>query len=104
MSNRQRLPNRRYSETFTVSCDGLNYDATVSSFEDGRLGEIFLTCHKIDSAADVSARDSAIACSLALQYGAPLDTVRKALCRDPRGAPSGPLGVALDRQAAERTA
>ena len=32
-----------------------------------------------------------------VQYGADLETIRKALCRDAQGRASGPLGCALDR-------
>jgi hypothetical protein len=96
MTVRQRLPNRRASKTFALECAGLSYVATVSHFDDGRLGEIFLTNHKAGSAADTAARDSAIVCSIALQFGADVDTIRKALCRDARGNASGPLGIALD--------
>jgi hypothetical protein len=94
--NRERLPNRRASESFSFECVGLRYVATISRFPDGRLAEIFIANHKAGSAADVAARDAAIAASIALQYGAPLDTIRRALCRDSRGRASGPLGVALD--------
>jgi hypothetical protein len=52
--------------------------------------------HKAGSAADVAARDSAIVCSLALQHGADINTIRRALCRDARGQAGGALGVALD--------
>jgi hypothetical protein len=99
MSERRRLPNRRASETFAIQCNGLDYTATVSHFDDGRLGEIFLTNHKVGSAVDTAARDSAIMASIALQCGAELETIRKALCRDGRGQANGPLGVALDRLA-----
>jgi hypothetical protein len=89
---RQRLPNHRASETFTVSCDGLTYTATISRYADGRLGEIFIDMNKAGSAADTTARDSAII----LQYGADVETIRRALCRDARGGASGPLGAVLD--------
>jgi hypothetical protein len=95
-SQRQRLPDRRASETFTVSCRGLTYSATISRFDDGRLGEIFIDAAKVGSGADTAARDSAIACSLALQYGADVETIRRALCRDARGTATGLLGAALD--------
>ena len=93
---RQRLPDRRASETFNVQCAGLSYVATISRFDDGRIGEIFLTNHKAGSTADTAARDTAIVCSIALQFGADVETVRRALCRDGSGKASGPLGVALD--------
>lgn len=93
---RKRLPNRRGSETFSLECARLAYIATVSRFDDGRLGEIFLTNNKSGSSVDAAARDSAIVCSIALQYGADVEVIRKALCRDARGGANGPLGVALD--------
>jgi ribonucleoside-diphosphate reductase alpha chain len=99
MSERHRLPNRRPSETFALECAGLKYTATISRFNDGRVGEIFLSNHKGGSHADTAARDAAIACSIALQFGADIETIRKALCRDGRGNASGPLGVALDLMA-----
>ncbi len=93
---RQRLPDRRASETFGIECAGLAYTATVSRFNDGRLGEIFLSNHKAGSHADTAARDAAIACSIALQFGCPPEVLRRALSRDARGNASGPLGAALD--------
>jgi hypothetical protein len=33
---------------------------------------------------------------LALQNGVPIETIRRALLRDPRGEPSSPLGKALE--------
>ena len=94
MQRRERLPNRRVGETFDLEVAGLRYTATIGRFPDG---EIFLTNHKSNSAADTNARDSAIVCSIALQYGADPETIRRALCRDSQGGASGPLGAALDR-------
>lgn len=96
---RARLPNRRASLTFDVEACGLRFTVTVSRFPDGGLGEVFIQNHKAESAAGIIASDSAIAASLALQYGCPADVLRKALARDPRGHASGPLGVALDQLA-----
>jgi hypothetical protein len=96
MSERRRLPNRRASETFNFESQGLRFTATISRFDDGRLGEVFITNHKAGSMAGINASDAAVVCSIALQYGVPLDVIRKALMRDPRGKPSGPLGTALD--------
>jgi ribonucleoside-diphosphate reductase alpha chain len=96
MSERTRLPDRRPSVTFGLECDSLRYTATVSFHNDGRLGEIFLSYHRADSHADACARDAAILASIALQYGAPLDVLRNALLRDPRGKAATPVGVALD--------
>ena len=94
---RERLPNRRAAETFEVEVNGLRYTATVGRFADGRVGELFLTNHKSNSQADTNARDSAIVFSFAVQHGADLRAIRRALCRDSHGRASGPLGAALDR-------
>ena len=93
---RERLPDRRGNETFNFECGGLRYCATVGRFADGRIAELFLENHKTDSQAGANARDSAVVCSLALQHGVELETIRRALLRDPRGKPSTPLGAALD--------
>jgi ribonucleoside-diphosphate reductase alpha chain len=98
---RIRLPSRRASETFEIECHGLNYKVTVSRLAKGNLGEIFLTAGKAGSAADIAARDAAIACSIALQYGADIETIRKALCRDGIGRPNAPWATVLDLIAGE---
>ena len=103
MSTRRRLANRRASETFNLECAGLAYVATVSWFHDGTVAEIFLANHKSGSAADTAARDAAITCSIALQFGADLEIIRRALCRDVRGVASGPLGVSLDMLAERKS-
>jgi hypothetical protein len=96
MSERERLPNRRPSESFGFALDGLRYTATVSRYADGRIAELFLSNHKAGSQAGANARDAAIILSFALQHGASLESIRRALLRDPRGGASTPIGCALD--------
>jgi hypothetical protein len=96
MTERQRLANRRRSETFGFECNGLHYTTTISRFDDGGLAEIFLGNAKSGSHSDAAAKDSAVVASIALQYGVPVETIRHALLRDGRGVASSPLGVALD--------
>jgi ribonucleoside-diphosphate reductase alpha chain len=101
MTTRQRLPNRRASTTFNFDCGPHRYSATVSYFPDSyRPAEIFLGNGRAGSDIDAAAKDSAVVCSLALQFGVPVETIRHALLRDPRGIASSPLGVALDILAA----
>jgi ribonucleoside-diphosphate reductase alpha chain len=100
---RERLPDRRASETFQLVAGGLRYTCTVSRYDDGRLAELFLSNHKTNSAADTNARDAAITFSIAVQHGADPETIRKALCRDSHGRPSGPLATALDKIMVEQT-
>ena len=96
MTLRERLRNRRRSETFALELHGLRYLASFSRFDDGRVAEVFLQSLKPASQSDSNARDSAIAASLALQFGCPLDVLRRALLRDAQGRASTPLGRALD--------
>jgi hypothetical protein len=93
---RQCLPNRRLAETFELEIAGLRYTCTVGRFNDGRLAEVFLGNHQSNSAADTSARDSAIVFSIAVQCGADPEVIRRALSRDSQGRASGLLGTALD--------
>ena len=102
-SGRQRLPNRRASESFTFECNGLRYTASISHYADGRLAEIFLSNCKAGSHSDAAAKDSAVVSSLALQHNVPVETIRKALLRDARGNASSPLGMALDLIAARES-
>jgi hypothetical protein len=93
---RQRLPNRRGSILFDFTSMDMQFTASVSTYEDGRLGELFLDNHKQGSAIGTLVRDSAIALSFALQHGADVTAIRLALCRDSQGRALGPLGAALD--------
>lgn len=102
MTQRQRLPNRRPTETFEVESQGLKFTASIGRFSDGRVAEIFLQNHKAGSAAGINAQDAAVVASLALQHGVPLDVIRRALMRDSHGRASGPLGTALDKLGGER--
>lgn len=96
MTARERLPDRRACETFQLVAGGLSYTCSVSRYADGRLAELFLSNHKTNSAADTNARDAAITFSIAVQHGANPEVIRRALCRDSLGRPSGPLATALD--------
>jgi hypothetical protein len=96
MTDRNRLNDRRSAESFDLEVGGVPYTATVGRFPDGTIGELFLSNHRSNSSADTAARDSAIVLSIALQYGADLETIRRALSRDSQGRATGPLGVAVD--------
>jgi hypothetical protein len=53
MNGRQRLPNKRKSQTTTLEREGSRYQMTVGYFPDGRVGEIFLNHDCSDSLLDV---------------------------------------------------
>ena len=95
-AQRERLPNRRFSETFDIELNGRKYRCSYSRFPDGRLAEIFISNNRVNSDSDTAAKDSAVVCSIALQFGVTLETIRRALMRDAQGRASGPLGIALD--------
>ena len=101
MSERQRLPYRRANQSFSFELNGLRFTATVSRFPDGRIGELFVNNHKAGNQVDTNAHDAAILLSLALQHGADVAAVRRALCRDSAGHALGPIAAALDLLAAE---
>jgi hypothetical protein len=96
MTERRRLTNRRHCEAFYIEAQGLRFTVTTSRYDDGRLAEIFLQNHKAGSMAGINAQDAAVVCSIALQFGVPRETIRRALMRDSQGAATSPLGRALD--------
>ena len=93
---RNRLPNRRAATSFDFEHNGIRFVATYSHFADGGVGEIFISNHKVGSHLNACVRDLGVAASLALQFGCPLDTLRRALLRNLDGSPMTALGVALD--------
>ena len=94
--SRKRLPDRRHSQILELELHGLRYTASFSRFADGGVAEVFLQNHKPGSQSDANARDAAVAASLALQFGCPLETLQHAVLRDSSGRPSTPLGAAID--------
>jgi hypothetical protein len=100
-AGRRRLHDRHECVGLDFELGGMAYHATVSRFPDGQPGEVFINAAKSDSTADIVARDSAVAVSLALQFGCPIDVLRLALMRDSRGGPSGPAAFVLDAIASE---
>ena len=97
--SRQRLPNRRAAHTFNIEQEGLGFTVTYGKFRDGRIAEVFISNHKVNSAVDIAARDAGIILSFALQHGCDLGAIAKALSRDPRGTPIGIMGVVCDHLA-----
>jgi hypothetical protein len=98
-ARRQRLPNRHASESFEFRHDGFAFTARVGYYQDGRVAEIFLSSHKPGSPIEAIARDAAVTVSIALQFGADLETIRQALTKDHDGGPATLLGAALDKLA-----
>jgi hypothetical protein len=99
-AERERLPNRRASRFFDLESMGMRFTASVSHYDSGKIGELFLDNHKQGSAVGTLVRDLAIVFSFAVQHGADAEAIRRALCRDSQGRPLGPLTAALDLLAA----
>jgi len=70
---RSRMPNRRKSYTQKATVGGHKVYLHTGEYEDGRLGEIFIDMHKEGAAFRSLMNNFAIAISLGLQYGVPLE-------------------------------
>jgi ribonucleoside-diphosphate reductase alpha chain len=70
---REKLPNRRKSYTQKATVGGHKVYLHTGEYEDGRLGEIFIDMHKEGSAFRSLMNNFAIAISLGLQCGVPLE-------------------------------
>ncbi|MFG1461762.1 hypothetical protein V5F77_02600 [Xanthobacter sp. DSM 24535] len=99
--DRHRLPTRRPHEVVEFMHGRIAYSAGVGTYEDGRLGEVFLRAGRAGTEIDAHARDASVLLSLALQHGATINTIRGALTREEDGSASGPVGILLDMLAAE---
>jgi len=71
--DREKLPNRRKGYTQKANIGGHKVYLRTGEFDDGRLGEIFIDMHKEGAAFRAMMNNFAIAISLGLQYGVPLE-------------------------------
>ena len=93
---REQLPNRRESEIFRFDFAGIKHHCSVSRYDDGRPAEIFIDAGKVNTGVQNLMRDGAILISLALQFGAPVETLRHAMTRGENGEAASALGNLLD--------
>jgi len=77
-AKRQRLPERRKGYTQKAVVGGHKVYLRTGEYSDGRLGEIFIDMHKEGAALRSLMNNFAMAVSIALQYGVPLETFVKA--------------------------
>jgi hypothetical protein len=94
---RRRMPHRRESTNTSFEHNGAQFEMTAGHYPNGSIGEVFLNAARANSQLDIVVADAAIAVSLALQFGCPLETIAHAMKRDTRGNPASPIGSALDR-------
>jgi ribonucleoside-diphosphate reductase alpha chain len=71
--DREKLPNRRKGYTQKAIVGGHKVYLRTGEYGDGRLGEIFIDMHKEGAAFRALMNNFAIAISLGLQYGVPLE-------------------------------
>ena len=72
-SERLKLPERRKGYTQKASVAGHKVYLRTGEYEDGKLGEIFVDMHKEGAAFRSLMNNFAIAVSIGLQYGVPLE-------------------------------
>ncbi|WP_119677963.1 vitamin B12-dependent ribonucleotide reductase [Indioceanicola profundi] len=72
-TEREKLPHRRKGYTQKAMVGGHKVYLRTGEYEDGRIGEIFIDMHKEGAAFRSLMNNFAIAISLGLQYGVPLE-------------------------------
>ncbi len=93
---RRSLPHRRRAETFNIEHAGQTYFVSVGLYVDGAIGEVFVQAAKTSSQIEALARDAAIVLSVALQYGASVETLCHGVTRAADGSPASLIGAVLD--------
>jgi ribonucleoside-diphosphate reductase alpha chain len=73
VADRQRLPNRRTGYTQKVKIGGQSVYLRTGEYDNGQLGEIFIDMHREGAAFRSLTNCFAIAISLGLQHGVPLE-------------------------------
>jgi ribonucleoside-diphosphate reductase alpha chain len=73
MREREKLPDRRKGYIQKATVGGHKVYLHTGEYEDGRIGEIFIDMHKEGAAFRSLMNNFAIAISLGLQYGVPLE-------------------------------
>jgi len=71
--SREKMPDRRKGYTQKAVVGGHKVYVRTGEYDDGRIGEIFIDMHKEGAAFRAMMNNFAIAISLGLQYGVPLD-------------------------------
>jgi ribonucleoside-diphosphate reductase alpha chain len=90
LREREKLPDRRKGYTQKAVVGGHKVYLRTGEYDDGRLGEIFIDMHKEGAALRSLLNNFAIAVSLGLQYGVPLDEYVDAFTFT-RFEPQGPV-------------
>jgi len=98
LPHRERLPNRRRGYTQKARVGGQKIYLRTGNYADGRLGEIFIDMHKEGATFRSLMNNFAIAVSLGLQHGVPLEKFVDVF----RGARFEPAGLVEGNERIER--
>ncbi len=90
LREREKMPHRRKGYTQKAVVGGHKVYLRTGEYDDGRLGEIFIDMHKEGAALRSFINNFAIAVSLGLQYGVPLEEYVDAFTFT-RFEPAGPV-------------
>jgi ribonucleoside-diphosphate reductase alpha chain len=90
MREREKMPDRRKGYTQKAVVGGHKVYLRTGEYDDGRIGEIFIDMHKEGAALRSFINNFAIAVSLGLQFGVPLEEYVDAFTFT-RFDPSGPV-------------
>lgn len=100
MSERRPLSQRRKNVSFDYAHEWergaeFPYRCSIGYFDDDTIGEVFLNSAKHDTPLDANIRDAAILISIALQHGAPFETLLTSMALDHENYPASPIGMCL---------
>jgi hypothetical protein len=95
-AHRHLLPPRRAASSFNLRFGATDFTVTSGAFDDGTPAGVFIDGAKAGSDIQALSRDAAILISLALQFGCPIETLRKAVTRNGDGSPQSIVGAVLD--------
>jgi len=91
---RKTLPDTRQSITHKCNISGQTFYITVGLYEDGRPGEVFISCNRHGSFARGTLDAIGIFISFALQYGAPIEDIIRKL----KGITFAPNGITRNKE------
>ena len=90
------MPQRRCSETRSLSFRNRTLTLTVGFYPTGEIGEIFTDVARSGEDLAAIARDASIVLSLALQHGITAESIRHAVTRNGSGEAASIVGVIAD--------
>lgn len=98
---RKVLQPRRHHQLLEFSFWNIKFTVGIGRDRDddpdyGVIQELFINAGKTGTSMETMSRDAAVLMSIALQHGAPVETMRKAVTRNVDGSPQGPIGQLLD--------